>query len=67
MQQLKYFCDHCGKEITINNKGIAVNGYLEMHVNFANADRVTNLTDLCFDCVNELFDIVEKFISKAVE
>ena len=29
MQQIKFFCDHCGKEITINDKGIVDNGYLE--------------------------------------
>lgn len=62
-----YTCDHCGKEITLNERGCFENGYSDVCIDFNNAFCSTEYVDLCKDCVNELFDIVENFISKAVE
>ena len=67
MCKTTYTCDHCGKEIIINDKGLVDNGYLEMQVDFMNTDKITDAIDLCKDCADELFDIVENFISKAVK
>lgn len=62
MQQMKYTCDHCGKEITINDKGFVDNGYLDMRVDFMNTDKVTGLTDLCFECADNLFGMIKDYL-----
>lgn len=62
MQQLKYFCDHCGKEITINDKGLVDNGYLEMQVDFRNTEIIIGSSDLCFDCAYNLFEMIKDYL-----
>lgn len=54
MQQVKYFCDHCGKEIT--------NEYsMEIEVNIGSS--FWHTVDLCETCQKELNKLVKDFTS----
>lgn len=54
MQQIKYFCDHCGNEIT--------NGYgIEAEINIG--AEFWHTVDLCETCQKELGKLVKDFTS----
>lgn len=53
MREEKYFCDHCGKEITDDND------YCDKEIDVCSA--YIPSVDLCLDCYEELGLIVERF------
>lgn len=58
-----YTCDHCGKEIIIDDKGIADNGFLEVSVDFYNAPySIVDGFDICEECAEELIKIMNEYV-----
>ena len=55
MRKEVYICDHCGKEIS------PMHDYTGIKIDVFN---FVKEVDLCAKCLNELDDIVEKFVSK---
>ena len=67
MLETKYYCDHCGREIDINDKGIVCNGYLDIQINFENNNKVLTLMnscDLCCLCTDTLFKMIKNYVKE---
>lgn len=62
MLEMKYTCDHCGKEIPLNAKGTDYNGYIEIRVDFRKTDANIGTTDLCYDCFDTLHEMIKKYL-----
>ena len=55
MRQLKYFCDHCGKEIP--------DEYSLLGIEFGVNDYFK--ADLCPECINEVDYLIKEFVTTA--
>lgn len=54
MRETKVYCDHCGKELN------EMKDYCDTEVGIL--DFID--TDLCINCINELQNLVKKFVKK---
>ena len=55
MTEIKYYCDHCGKEIDY------LNDYTRLHIKMNHVDIET---DLCGDCFLELEESIKCFCTQ---
>lgn len=54
MEQIRYYCDHCGKQLNLKTD------YDDITIDIAHRRLKT---DLCRNCVCELCDIIENYIN----
>ena len=56
MRETKFYCDHCGKELT-NNDYCYIGGEISTPIKFVEAD-------LCQDCMKKLDKLISDYINK---
>ena len=54
MEQTRYYCDHCGKQLDLKID------YDDITIDIGHR---WYSTDLCSDCMNKLCDIVDRYIN----
>ena len=62
-EQNKYFCNHCGTELNLKSDYIDL--VIEIGSNHTYGKYLD--TNLCKNCVDELFQIVKDFCSSTIE
>ena len=68
MNQTKYFCDKCGKEIEKNNSfSVIVAVEIPYSYSYGNYDKKIHYPDLCLDCCSKLGLIKKVIVGDAIK
>ena len=62
MCKTTYTCDRCGKELIEDERGFFKNGYVDVNIEFDNTPYSIGEFDICSECAEELFKMVEDYL-----